>query len=173
MKELKQYAESLDVKVVEEILSLCTSVGAELIKQKIEEYNLNRVIVAACTPKTHEPVFQRVLHEAGLNKGFLEFVNLREQVSFVHMNKPKAALKKAKELLRAAVNRAKSLEEMNIIRVTVNPSTLIIGGGIAGLSAALDLANEGFSVYLLEKQATIGGYMAKLDRTFPTDDCAI
>lgn len=173
MKELKQFAETLEVQVVEEILSLCTSVGADLIKQKIEESDLNRIVVVACTPKTHEPVFLRVIYEAGLNRGFLEFVNLREQVAFVHRGDREGALIKAKDLLRAAVDRAKNLEEIFTLRVKVTQTALILGGGIAGLSAALDLANEGFSVYLVEKSPTIGGYMAKLDRTFPTDDCSI
>jgi len=173
MKALKQFAESLQVDVVEEILSLCTSVGAELIKSRIQEFDLNRIIVVACTPKTHESVFQRVIYEAGLNRGYLEFVNLREQVAFVHQQEKDKALQKAKELLRAAVERARVLEEIVTMRVKVTPSTLVIGGGIAGLNAALDLANAGFMVHLLEKEPTVGGYMAKLDRTFPTDDCAI
>jgi heterodisulfide reductase subunit A len=159
--------------VVEEVLSLCTSVGADLIKEKIQEFDLNRIIVSACTPKTHEPVFLRVIHDAGLNRGYLEFVNMREQVAFVHRGDRDAALQKAKDLLRAAVGRARNLDEIKILRVTVTPNALVIGGGIAGLNAALNLANEGFMVYLLEKQPTIGGYMAKLDRTFPTDDCSI
>lgn len=173
MSELKKYAATLDVAVVEENLSLCTSIGADLIRQKIQEFNLNRIIVTACTPQTHEPVFQRVIQEAGLNRGFLEFVNLREHVSFVHMMEKDKAFQKAKDLLRAAVERARASEEVVIQRVTVTSSSLVIGGGIAGLKAALDLSNDGFMVYLLEKKPTIGGYMAKLDRTFPTDDCAI
>jgi heterodisulfide reductase subunit A len=127
----------------------------------------------ACTPQTHEPVFQRVIQEAGLNRGFLEFVNVREHVTFVHMTEKDKALQQAKDLLRAAVERARSSEEIKIQRVMVTSSALVVGGGIAGLSAALDLSNKGFMVYLLEKKPTIGGFMAKLDRTFPTDDCAI
>ena len=159
--------------MVEDILSLCTSVGADLIKEKIHEFNLNRIIVAACTPKTHERVFLRVLQDAGINRGFLEFINLREQVSFVQMKRKEDALVIAKDLIRGATERVKALEEINSLRVKVTPSSLVIGGGVAGLTAALDLANEGFMVYLLEKSPTIGGYMAKMDRTFPTDDCAI
>ena len=173
MEELTEYAKTLDVSTVEHILSLCTSGGAALIKEKIAEFDLNRIILAACTPKTHEPVFIRVLQEAGLNRGYLEFVNIREHVSFVHMDEKDNAMKIAKALIRAATERAKELEEISIQRVKVNPSALVIGGGVAGLSAALDLANDGFMVYLLEKLPTIGGYMAKMDRTFPTDDCAI
>ena len=152
---------------------MCTSVGADLIKSNIEKLGLNRIIVVACTPKTHEPVFQRVLQEVGLNKGFLEFVNLREHVTFVHMEKRAEALEKAKDLVRAAIKRAEKSEEVRIQRVKVESSSLIIGGGIAGISAALDLANDGFNVFLVEKEPSIGGFMAKLDRTFPTDDCAI
>jgi len=174
MAELKRYTEeNLNIVVVEELLSLCTTVGGDLIKDRIKELNLNRIVVVACTPKTHEPVFQRVIHEEGLNIGFLEFVNLREQVSFVHAQNKEEALQKAKDLVRAAVERSRSTEEIIIQRVKVTPAALVIGGGIAGLNAALDLANGGFQVYLVEKRPTIGGYMAKLDRTFPTDDCAI
>ena len=173
MEEYKRYAETLNVEVVENLLSLCTSVGSDLIKEKIAELDLNRIIVVACTPKTHERVFLRVLQEAGLNRGYLEFVNIREQVTFVHRDEKEEAMKNAKDLLRAAVERARTLEEITIQRVKVTTSALVIGGGVAGCSAALDLANDGFMVYLLEKLPTIGGYMAKMDRTFPTDDCAI
>lgn len=170
---MKQYVQTLNVAVVETNLSMCTSVGADLIKDRIEKFGLNRIIIAACTPKTHEPVFQRVIYELALNRGFLEFVNLREHDSFVHMENKAEALQKAKDLVRAAVKRATAAEEVKVQRVKVNPSSLIIGGGIAGLSASLDLANEGFTVYMVEKEPSIGGFMAKLDRTFPTDDCAI
>jgi len=170
---LKQYIQSLRVAVVEDTLSLCTSVGADLIKEKIQEYDLNRIIVVACTPKTHEPVFIRILQEAGLNRGYLEFINIREQDSFVHRADKNKALLQAKDLIRAAIKRARTLEMINPQRVVVTASTLIIGGGVAGLIAAVNLANEGFMVYLVEKKPTIGGYMAKLDRTFPTDDCSI
>ncbi len=173
MEELKRYAETLKVEVVEKNLSLCTSVGADLIRGKIAEFDLNRIIVVACTPKTHERVFLRVLQEAGVNRGYLEFVNVREQVTFVHRDEKDQAMENAKDLIRAAVERAKALEEVAVQRVKVTPSALVIGGGVSGLTAALDLANEGFMVYLVEKKATIGGYMAKMDRTFPTDDCSI
>ncbi|MDD1776887.1 MAG: FAD-binding protein, partial [Candidatus Helarchaeota archaeon] len=144
---MKRYVQTLNVTVVETNLSMCTSVGADLIKDRIEKFGLNRIIIAACTPKTHEPVFQRVIQELALNRGYLEFVNLREHDSFVHMENKAEALKQAKDLVRAAIKRAESSEEVNIQRVKVNPASLVIGGGIAGLSAALDLANEGFTVY--------------------------
>jgi len=141
--------------------------------ENIEKYSLTRVIVAACTPKTHEPVFHAVLRDAGLPPRMLEFVNIREHCSFVHMNEPEAALYQAKNLINAAVQRALYLEAVPTKIVDVSPEALIIGGGIAGLSAALDLANQGFKVYLVEKELTIGGRMSQMDRTFPTDDCAI
>ena len=152
---------------------MCTEPGAAFIMEKIEENNLNRVIVAACSPKTHEPVFHAVLKDAGLPPRMLEFVNIREHCSFVHMNEPEAALYQAKSLIRAAVQRALHLEAVPTKTVDVNPEALVVGGGIAGLSAALDLANQGFKVYLVEKELTIGGRMSQMDRTFPTDDCAI
>ncbi len=152
---------------------MCTEPGAAFIMEKIEEHKLNRVIVAACTPKTHEPVFHTVLKDAGLPPRMLEFVNIREHCSFVHMNEPEAALLQAKNLIRAAVQRALYLEPVPTKIVDVAPEALVVGGGIAGLSAALDLANQGFKVYLVEKELTIGGRMSQMDRVFPTDDCAI
>lgn len=153
--------------------SMCTEASAQFIKQKIEEYNLNRVVVAACTPKTHEPVFKAIIEEGGLNPGLLEFVNIREHDSFVHMKQPEKALEKAKDLLRAAVSRAAYLETIATIVIPVERKALVIGGGIAGIQASLDLANDGFQVYLVEKNPSIGGKMAQFDRTFPTDDCSI
>lgn len=153
--------------------SMCTESSAKFIKEKIEENNLNRVVIAACTPKTHEPVFKTILEGAGLNPGMLEFVNIREQVSFVHTSQPEKALQKAKDLVRAAVSRAAFLETISTMVIPVTKRTLVIGGGVAGIQASLDLANDGFEVYLVEKSPTIGGKMAQLDRTFPTDDCSI
>ena len=162
-----------NVAIADEYLSMCTEPGAVFIMEAIEKHKLNRVIVAACTPKTHEPVFHAVLKDAGLPIRMLEFVNIREHCSFVHMNEPDAALLQAKQLMRAAVQRALYLEAVPTKTVDVNPEALIVGGGIAGLSSALDLANQGFKVYLVEKELSIGGRMSQMDRTFPTDDCAI
>lgn len=152
---------------------MCTEPGAAYIMEKVAEHKLNRVIVAACTPKTHEPVFHAVLKDAGLPIRMLEFVNIREHCSFVHMNEPDAALLQAKSLIRAAVQRALYLEPVPTKVVDVEAEALVVGGGIAGLSAALDLANQGFKVYLVEKELSIGGRMSQMDRTYPTDDCAI
>lgn len=154
-------------------VALCSEPGAAFIKEGIEKENLDRIVLCACTPKTHQPVFHAVLKEAGLPARNLEFLNIREHASFVHMKEEEAAQKKAIELITGAVGRAALLEKVPTRTVTVKPEACIIGGGIAGISAALDLANEGFQVYLIEKDLTIGGNMAKLDRIFPTDDCCI
>lgn len=174
MKALKEYASTLEnVVIAEESNSLCTEAGANLIKEKINEYNLDRVVVASCTPLTHESVFKAVLEDAGINPGLLEFVNIREHDAYVHRDQPEEALEKAKDLIRAGVARAKYIEEIPIRMMPVEQKSMIIGGGIAGIQATLDLANEGFDVYLVEKNPSIGGKMAQLDRTFPTDDCSI
>lgn len=129
--------------------------------------------MSACTPRTHQPVFHSILKDAGLPPRMLEFVNIREHCSFVHMQEPEKATQKALELIKAGIARANLLEAVPTKVVPVKKSALVIGGGIAGLTAATDLANEGFQVTLVEKKTTTGGRMAQLDRTFPTDDCSI
>ena len=152
---------------------MCTEGGSAYIKEQIQEAKLQRIVVAACTPKTHQPVFHAILAEAGLPPRYLEFVNIREHCSFVHQGEREKALKKAIELIRAGIARARLLEDVPTMTVKVEPSALVVGGGIAGLSAAVDLADSGFKVYLVERNTTIGGRMSQLDRTFPTDDCSI
>ncbi|MFX1575082.1 MAG: FAD-dependent oxidoreductase [Promethearchaeota archaeon] len=137
------------------------------------ENNANRLVVASCTPKTHEPVFKSVLESMDLDPSFLEFVNIREHSSFVHRKDKVGAQKVAEDQLKSSVARASVLEHIQIKEVDITKKALIIGGGVAGLSAGIDLAEEGFEVHLVEKSPTIGGKMAKLDRTFPTDDCSI
>lgn len=156
-----------------EYLNICTDTGADFITEKIEEKNLERVVVAACTPRTHQPVFHSILKDAGLPPRMLEFVNIREHCSFVHMSEPEEATVKAIELIKAGIARANLLEAVPTKIVPVKKSALVVGGGIAGLTAAIDLGNEGFKVTLVEKKSTTGGRMAQLDRTFPTDDCSI
>jgi len=129
--------------------------------------------MASCTPKTHEPVFKSVLESMGLDPSYLEFVNIREHSSFVHRNDIPGAKSTAEDAIRAGVARASVLEKIQIKEVDITKKALIIGGGVAGLSAGIDLAEEGFEVHLVEKKPTIGGKMAMLDRTFPTDDCSI
>jgi heterodisulfide reductase subunit A len=154
-------------------ISYCTEPGAEDIKEKMTECNANRLIIVACTPRTHEPVFQSVLVSMGIDPSYLEFVNIREHSSFVHRQDKKGAQRVAEDQIRSAVARAAVLEQIQIKEVDITKKTLVIGGGVAGLMTAVDLAEEGFEVYLVEKSPTIGGKMAKLDRTFPTDDCSI
>jgi heterodisulfide reductase subunit A len=157
----------------DEYISMCTEPGAEFIKEKMEESNANRFVIAACTPKTHEPVFQSVLTDMGIDSSYLEFVNIREHASFVHKDDPEGAQRVAEDQIRSAVARAAQLEKVEIKEVDITERALIIGGGVAGLTAAIDLAEEGIEVHLVEKTPTIGGKMAQLDRTFPTDDCSI
>jgi heterodisulfide reductase subunit A len=135
--------------------------------------DLNRVVVAACTPKIHEPTYRAVLAEAGLSPYYFQMVNLREHCSFVHSKDRKGATEKAKRLVQAGINRARELETVPRKEIPVEKAALVIGAGIAGMNAALDLANQGYPVYLIEKEATIGGKMAQLDRIYPTDDCGI
>ena len=137
------------------------------------EANANRLVISACTTRTHEPVFQSVLESMGLDPSYLEFVNIREHSSFVHRQDKEGAQRVAKDQIRSAVARATVLEPILIKEVDITKKALIIGGGVAGLTAGIDLAEEGFEVFLVEKSPTIGGKMAKLDRTFPTDDCSI
>ena len=154
-------------------ISLCTEPGAEYIKEKMIESKANRLVVVSCTPKTHEPVFKSVLESMGLDQSYLEFANIREHSSFVHKQDEAGARKVAEDIIRSAVARAAVLEKILVKEVDITKKALIIGGGVAGLSAGIDLAEEGFEVHLVETSPTIGGKMAKLDRTFPTDDCSI
>ncbi len=151
----------------------CSDPGQQIIKNDIQELDINRVVVAACTPKIHEPTYRAVCVEAGLSPYYFQMVNLREQCSFVHMKDKEAATEKAKRLVLAGINRARELENVPRKEIPIEKSVLVIGAGIAGMNAALDLANQGIRVYLVEKEPTIGGKMAQLDRIFPTDDCGI
>lgn len=151
----------------------CSDPGQNIIKNDIIELNLNRIVVAACTPKIHESTYKAVLMEAGISPYYLQMVNLREQCSFVHSDNILYATNKAKRLIRAGINRARELEVIPSKEIRVEKSALVIGAGIAGMNAALDLADQEIKVYLVEKEPTIGGKMAQLDRIFPTDDCAI
>ena len=156
-----------------EYLSMCTEGGSTYIKEQIIEAKLDRIVVAACTPKTHQPVFHAILKEAGLPPRYLEFVNIREHCSFVHQGERDKALLKAIDLIRAGIARSRLLEDVPTKTVPVTKAALVVGGGIAGLSTAIDLGDAGYQVHLVEKKSTIGGRMSQLDRTFPTDDCSI
>jgi heterodisulfide reductase subunit A2 len=151
----------------------CAEPGQNDIKQAIVEHQLNRVVVASCTPKIHEPTFRQCVADAGLNPYLMEMANIREHCSWVHRLDTTAATAKAKDLVRSAVVRAFKLEAQDERTFPVTDAALVVGGGIAGIEAALDLADGGHQVYLVERQPSIGGIMAALDKTFPTMDCSI
>lgn len=165
-------AKKLDnVVVAKNYKYLCSDPGVTLIKNTIKENKLDTIIIAACSPRMHEPFFREKINEVGINPYKLEIVNIREQCSWVH-NEREIATKKASLLVKAAVAKAKLLEPLLSHKIPVINEALIIGGGIAGIQASLDLANDGFKVYLVEKGPSIGGRMAQLDKTFPTLDCS-
>lgn len=171
---LEEYAASLpNVKIAKEYKYFCSDPGQEMIQKDIKENDINRVVVAACSPRLHEPTFRRCIKEAGLNPFLFEFANIREHDSWVHMNEPEAATEKAKDLIRMAVAKARLLEPLDAETVAVKDTAMVIGGGVAGIQSALDLADMGFKTYLVEKNPTIGGRMAQLDKTFPTMDCSM
>ncbi len=154
-------------------LYTCSEPGQELIKSDINEHHLNRVVVASCTPRLHEPTFRAACQEAGLNPYLFEMANIREHCSWVHLHDKEAATEKAKDLVRMAVARSRLLAAQETFTVPVTRKALVIGGGVAGIQAALDLADSGYKVYLVEKEPSIGGRMAQIDKTFPTMDCSI
>ncbi|MFQ6013851.1 MAG: FAD-dependent oxidoreductase [Anaerolineae bacterium] len=171
ISELVEYARTLpNVSYVEDNLYTCSTDTQQVITQKIQEHDLNRVIVASCTPRTHEPLFQDTLREAGLNPYLFEMANIRDQCSWVHMHEPEAATEKAKDLVRMAVAKARLLEPLYPQFVDVIPRALVIGGGMAGMTAALDLAEQGFETYLLEKSLTLGGNVRRLKFLMNGDD---
>jgi len=151
----------------------CAEPGQQEIKRAIREYDLNRVVVASCSPRLHEPTFRACISEAGLNKYLLEMANIREHCSWVHLQDKNAATEKAKNIVKASVARAAWLHVQEEEQLPVTKAALVIGGGVAGIQAALDLADAGHQVYLVERQPSIGGIMAQLDKTYPTMDCSI
>ena len=173
VEELRKYAETLPgVSIAKTYTYMCSEPGQRLIKEDIEEKRVNRVVIAACSPLLHEITFRRVLKEAGLNPYLLEIANIREHNSWVHMEEPEKALEKAKDAVRIAVAKVSLLKPVEPEIIEVGKNVLVIGGGIAGITASLDLADAGFKVYLVEKTPSIGGHMAMLDKTFPTMDCS-
>ena len=154
-------------------LYTCSDPGQEEIKQDIREQRLNRVVVASCTPRLHEPTFRTACQEAGLNPYLFEMANIREHCSWVHLHDKEEATLKAQDIVKMAVARARLLTPQQELEVPVHRKALVIGGGVAGIQAALDLANSGYKVYLVEKESSIGGRMAQIDKTFPTMDCSI
>ena len=164
-------AEQPNVAVAREYKYMCSDPGQDLIKEDIEKLGINRVVVAACSPTMHEPTFRKAAADAGLNPYLLQMANVREHCSWVTVDKGEAT-EKAKRILNAQIHRLPFNEALDPIEVPVNPAVMVVGGGIAGIEAALKLAATGKKVYLVEKQPSIGGHMAMFDKTFPTLDCA-
>jgi heterodisulfide reductase subunit A len=151
----------------------CADPGQNEIKAAIQQHRLNRVVVASCTPRQHEPTFRQCVYEAGLNPYLMEMANLREHCSWVHVGDKQGATEKAKDLIASAVARAIFLQPQEEMSVPVTKAVLVIGGGVTGIEAALQLGDAGHKAILVEKEASIGGIMAQLDKTYPTMDCSI
>ncbi|MBS7632106.1 CoB--CoM heterodisulfide reductase iron-sulfur subunit A family protein [Candidatus Bathyarchaeota archaeon] len=174
VNELTNYAKTLpNVVYAEQMNFPCSRLGQEEIVNAIKKNKLERVVVAGCSPRLYEPTFQRCVSQAELNPWLFEMANIREFASYCHQANPKQATEKAKDTVRMAVAKAKLLEPLSPIELPMTKKVMVIGGGIAGINAALDLADMGFKVYVVEKTESIGGYMALLDKTFPTLDCSI
>lgn len=171
IEEVTKFISSLPYVVVKDYKFMCSDPGQSMIEWDIKEGKISRVVVAACSPSLHEATFRKVLERSGLNRYLFQMANIREQCSWVTED-TREATEKAKAIIRGAVYKAIGLEELIPKAVDINPNVLIVGGGIAGIQAALDIANAGYKVYLVERNSTIGGHMAKFDKTFPTLDCA-
>jgi len=167
--EATEYAKTLPyVTHAQHNLYTCSEAGLAAIKKAMKEYNLNRVVVASCTPRTHEPLFRATCEEASLNQYLFEMANIREHCSWVHMHEPKEATEKAKDIIRMAVAKAALLEPQTEPEVEVKDASLVVGAGVAGMTAALSMANQGFKVYLIEKEKEPGGMTQKLYKLYPT-----
>jgi heterodisulfide reductase subunit A len=159
------------VTVAKDYTYMCSDPGQDLIKKDIQEYGLNRVVVASCTPLMHEPTFRQACSAGGLNPFFFQMANIREHCSWVIADRG-LATNKAKSLVAAAVQRVHYHNPLIMRDVKMTPSVLIVGGGIAGIESALKMADAGKQVYLVERESSIGGHMSQLYKTFPTLDCA-
>ncbi len=173
-KVLAEYASALpDVVLTRDNLYMCGEPGQKMVQKDIVEHNLNRVVIAACSVRMHEPTFRACVAKAGLNPFLMEMANIREQDTWVHGHDHEGALAKAKDLIAAAVAKVRYAHPLQTITVPVTKAALVVGGGVAGISSALDLADMGIKTYLLERELSIGGKMAQLNKTFPTMDCSI
>jgi len=174
VESLKECAKGMpDVVYVENNLFLCSDEGQRLVQEKIIEHNLNRVVAAACTPRTHEPIFRESCEQVGLNPYLFEMVNVRDQCSWVHTNLPGVATQKARDLIKMGVAKARRLQPLYKKTIPINQSVLVIGGGVAGMRAALDLEAQGFKVYLIEKEGRLGGLLNNLTRVYPANLSAV
>lgn len=166
-----EYVKKLpNVAYAEHNLYTCSQDTQERIKEKIREHNLNRVVVASCTPRTHEPLFRETIREAGLNPYLFEMANIRDQCSWVHMHEPEEATEKAKDLVRSIVSKARLLQPLKKPMIDVTPAGLIIGGGLSGMTAALELAQQGFGVHLVEREDELGGNLRKIHYVLGSED---
>jgi heterodisulfide reductase subunit A len=169
--EVMEYAKTLpSVVYAEHNLYTCSQDTQKRIRDKISEHNLNRVIVASCTPRTHEPLFRETVQEAGLNPYLFEMTNIRDQCSWVHMHEPEEATKKAKDLVRSIVAKARLLKPLKKPEINVTPVALVMGGGVSGMTAALELAKQGFEVHLVEKEKELGGHLRTIHYLLEGDD---
>jgi heterodisulfide reductase subunit A2 len=159
------------VVIAKEYKYVCSEPGQQMIQQDIKDHKLDRVVVASCSPRMHEATFQNAVSKAGLNPFCFTMVNIREHVSWVIKDKDQATAK-AKRLIRAAVSRVLLQQELFSRTEPVTKAALVVGGGIAGIQSAITIAEAGYQVYLVERQPSIGGHMAQLDKTFPTLDCS-
>jgi heterodisulfide reductase subunit A len=172
VESLAAFAQNLDGVVIARNYSyMCSDPGQELIQEDIQELDLNRIVVASCSPLMHEQTFRNAVKQVGLNPFFFQMANIREQCSWV-IDDLDEATEKAKGMVAAAVQRVRNHQPLAYRSVDMNPSVLVMGAGIAGMEAALKLADSGKMVYLVEKEPSIGGHMAQLYKTFPTLDCA-
>jgi len=172
VKHLVDYSKKLEgVVVSKDYKYMCSDVGANLIKDSIKKYRLDSIVIACCSPRMHEHTFRGVVESGGVNAFNLEIANIREQCSWAHDDKERATCK-AEAIIRGAVAKARLLEPLQTSKIKVTPAAMVVGGGIAGIQSALDLAEHGHKVYLVEKTPSIGGRMAQLDKTFPTLDCS-
>jgi len=151
----------------------CADPGQQEIQRAIYEHNLNRVVVASCSPASYEPIFRQCIQGAGLNPYLLEMANIREHCSWVTPGDRAAATRKAKDIVKVAISRARWLYPQDEEQIQVTDAALVVGGGVAGIQAALDLADAGHPVYLVEKKPSIGGIMAQLDKVYPDIECSI
>jgi heterodisulfide reductase subunit A len=173
VEDVANYTRTLpDVVYVKTNRYTCADPGQEEIRKGIREHRLNRVVVAACSPRMHEPTFRRTVSEAGLNRFLFEMANIREFSSWCHPSTPKEATEKAKEIVKMAVAKARLLAPLDVIEVPVTNKALVVGAGVAGASAALDLAEMGYHVYLVDRNEVVGGHMAQLGKTFPVFECS-
>lgn len=172
VEEVREFiASAPGVVVARDYKFMCSDPGQELIRNDIAELKLNRVVVAACSPLMHELTFRNAAMKAGLNRYLVQIANIREQCSWVH-DDARMATEKAKALVLGAVRRVALHQELEPLRAPIHPDVLVVGGGITGIQAALELAEAGRTVYLVEREPSIGGRMATFDKTFPTLDCA-